>query len=391
LRLLTASLFVLVAAGCSAATPDVAPAVETRTAPEAAYVAPPPPKKPARGLEERVNGVRVVHLTGTPEEMGTQMGEICGEDIRYLLESNLKKIPWVAKDLAGAVAKAKLRAAGIPEEQMRELRATAKAARVDEDWLLVAASVIEIVEETRACAAVAAWGTATPAHETIVGRNLDWHDIGALHSRGLLIVRHPEKGHAFVSCGFPGIPGVLTGMNDAGVFTADLVQFAKTKVPPKDDGIPVMSLQRLALERSATAEEAAALYESSPRTVPQNYIVADAAGAAFLEADSQKLSRRAPCGDTVAGTNWAQEERGKLKGDVRFGNLCACIDPKVGALGVPEIEAALGAAGSGPLSVMSVVALPARRALRVSIGSMPACKGPFVDVDAGALMDKDVR
>jgi len=114
-------------------------------------------------------------------------------------------------------------------------------------------------------------------------------------------------------------------------------------------------------------------------------IVADAAGAAFLEADAQKLSRRAPCGDTVAGTNWAEEERGKLKGDVRFGNLCACIDPKVGALGVPEIEAALGAASSGPLSVMSVVALPARRALRVSIGPMPACKGPFVDVDAGAL------
>jgi hypothetical protein len=40
---------------------------------------------------------------------------------------------------------------------------------------------------------------------------------------------------------------------------------------------------------------------------------------------------------------------------------------------------------------MSVVAVPLRRALRVSIGPMPACKGPFVDVDAGELMDKDVR
>jgi len=387
LRLLTASLALVFAAGCSSAVP----AAETRTAPETAYVAPPAPAKPARGFEERVNGVRVVHLTGTPEEMGTQMGEICGEDIRYLLEANLKKIPWVAKDLAGAVAKAKLRAAGIPDDQMRELRATAKAARVEEDWLLVAATVIEIVEETRACAAVAAWGAATPGHETIVGRNLDWHDIGALHTRGLLVVRHPETGHAFVSCGFPGIPGVLTGMNDAGVFTADLVQFSKAKIPPRADGIPVMSLQRLVLERCATAAEAAALLESSPRTVPQNYIVADAAGAEFLEADAQKVSRRAPSGDTVAGTNWAQEERGTLKGDVRFGNLCASIDPKIGAIGVAEIEAALGAANSAQLSVMSVVAVPLRRALRVSIGPMPACKGPFVDVDAGELMDKDVR
>lgn len=387
MRLLTVPLLVLLVAGCSAATP----AVETRTAQEAAHVPAPPPKKPARGFEERVNGVRVVHLTGTPEEMGTQMGEICGEDIRYLLEANLKKIPWIAKDLKAAMEKAKRAAAGIPDDQMRELRATARAAKLDEDWLLVASSVIEVVEETRACAAVAAWGTATPAHETIVGRNLDWFDIGALHSRGLLVVRHPDSGHAFVSCGFPGIPGVLTGMNDTGLFTADLVQFAKTKVAPRDDGIPVMSLQRMALERCATAADAVALYEKSPRTVPQNYIVADAAGAAFLEADSQKLSRRAPLGDTVAGTNWAEEERGALKGDVRFGNLCACIDPKVGTLGVPEIEAALGAANSGPLSVMSVVAVPLRRALRVSIGPLPACKGPFVDIDAGELMDKDVR
>ena len=35
----------------------------------------------------------------------------------------------------------------------------------------------------------------------------------------------------------------------------------------------------------------------------------------------------------MAGTNWAEEARGTQKGDARFKNLCACIDPKVGALG----------------------------------------------------------
>jgi hypothetical protein len=350
------------------------------------------PKKPARGLDTRVNGVRVVHLSGTPEEMGRQMGEICGADIRVLLESNLKRIPWIAKDPDAAVAKAKLRAAGIPDAQMREMRATAAAAGVEEDWMLVAATVIEIVEETRACAAVAAWGDATPTHETIVGRNLDWFDIGGLHEHGLVVVRHPDEGRTFVSCGFPGIPGVLTGMNDAGLFVGDLVQFAgKGAVAPKDGGVPVMSLQRLALENCAAAADAVALIENASRTVPQNYVVADAAGAAFLETDSARVVRRAPVGETVAGTNWAEERRGAAKGDARFGNLCACIDPKVGALGVAEIEAALGAASSGPLSVMSVVAVPARRALRVSIGAVPACKGPFVDLDAAALMNEDPR
>jgi hypothetical protein len=306
------------------------------------------------------------------------------------VDANLKKIPWIAKDVKLATEKAKRHAAGIPESQMQELRATAKAANVDEDWLVLAANVIEVVEESRMCAAVAAWGGATPAKETVVGRNLDWHDLGKLHERGLIVVRHPEQGHAFISCGFAGLPGVLTGMNDAGVFMGDLVLFSKGPAAAQG-GIPVMALQRLALETCATAEAAVARIESAPRTVPQNYIVADKDGAAFLETDSLKFVRRAACGETVAGTNWAEEERGTLKGDARFGNLCACIDPKVGTLGVPEIEAALGAANSGGLSVMSVVAVPVRRMLYASIGNMPACKGPFVEIDGAALMNEDKR
>jgi hypothetical protein len=335
--------------------------------------------------------VRVVHLSGTPAEMGTQMGQICGDDLRYLVDANLKKIPWIARDLKGSVEKARRHAAGIPASQMEELRATAKAANVEEDWLLVAANVIEVVEEARMCAAVAAWGGATPAKETVVGRNLDWQDIGKLHERGLIVVRHPDQGHTFISCGFPGLPGVLTGMNDAGLFMGDLVLFAKGAPAPADAGIPVMSLQRLALETCANAKEAVARVEAGPRTVPQNYIVCDRDGAAFLETDAAKVVHRPPCGETVAGTNWAEEQRGSLKGDVRFGSLCACIDPKVGSLGVPEIEAALGAANSGPLSIMSVVAVPTRRALFVSIGNMPACKGPFVEIDGAALMAEDKR
>lgn len=385
---LSLAIVALVASGCSAATPhadDRAAAAATEPVVVAA------PRKPARGFEERVNGVRVVHLSGTPEEMGTQMGEICGAELRHLVEANLKQLPWIKRDLKVAVEKARTYAAGIPDEQMRELRATAKASGVDEDWLVVAATVIEVVEDLRACAAVAAWGVATPAHETIVGRNLDWFDFGKLHQHGLVVVRHPDRGHAFASFGFPGLPGVLTGMNAKGLFVANLVQFTKQAPPSKPGGIPVMSLQRMVLEDFGTAAEAVRVIEGAARTVPQNYIVADAVRAEFLEADSESVVRRTPSGDTVTGTNWAEEARGTQKGDVRFGNLCAAIDSKIGAIGVVEIEAALGAANSGPLSVMSVVAVPARRAVRVSIGTMPACKGPFVDLDAGALLDKDPR
>jgi hypothetical protein len=348
-------------------------------------------KRPARGAERIVNGVRVIHLTGTPEEMGKQMGEMCGASLRHLVEANLKKLPGIWNNDEAALASAQRFAAGIPDEQMRELRATAAAAGIDEKWLVLAATVIEVHQESKACAAVAAWGSATFGGETIVGRNLDWFDFGKLHEHGVIVVRHPDEGRAFLSCGYPGLPGVLTGMNADGVFTADLVQYSRAKVPAGEGGIPVMSLQRLVLERCSTAEEAAALIESSPRTVAQNYIVADAAKALFLETDGAGARRRAPVKDTLAGTNWAAEERGKVKGDMRFTNLCRSIDRRSGSVGISEIEEALGAANTGPLSVMSIVARPASRSLRVSTGSVPACKGPFVVVDGAALLAEDVR
>src|SRR2546430_16378465 len=71
---------------------------------------PPPvakPRRPGKGLVETVEGVRVVHLSGTPEEMGEQMGTLLGEDLRYLLDANLKKTPYVAKDPKAAVEKAR--------------------------------------------------------------------------------------------------------------------------------------------------------------------------------------------------------------------------------------------------------------------------------------------
>jgi hypothetical protein len=254
------------------------------------------------------------------------------------------------------------------------------------DWALVAGCVIEVHESARACAAVGAWGAATEEREVLVGRNLDWFNVGKLHEHAVLVVRHPAKGRPFASLAFPGLVGVLTGMNDAGLFVADLVQIRRGAPPPAKGAVPVMSLQRLMLERCSTADEAVELLESTPRTVPQNYIIADATRAWFLETDSEKVVRRESLNDVVVGTNYAAERRGVAKTDMRFGMLCACIDPCVGKIGVPEIEKALAAANAGPLSVMSVVAAPARRALRVSAGKVPACMGPFVDVDVARLL-----
>src|SRR4029453_864398 len=134
--------------------------------------------------------------------------------------------------------------------------------------------------------------------------------------------RHPAKGRPFVSIGFPGLPGVLTGINESGLFVGDRGQIRKNTSEMASNAVPAMSRQRVLLETCKTAEEAVARIETMPRTVPQNYVIADAERAYFLEADAARVVRREPCNDTVTGTNWAEEKRGVFKGDARFGLLC---------------------------------------------------------------------
>ena len=38
--------------------------------------------------------------------------------------------------------------------------------------------------------------------------------------------------------------------------------------------------------------------------MPQNYVLADAKEAVFVEADATKVTRRTPLNNVVAGTNW---------------------------------------------------------------------------------------
>ena len=62
---------------------------------------------------------------------------------------------------------------------------------------------------------------------------------------------------------------------------------------------------------------------------PQNRGLVKAGGYYLTYSGGILSARRSPNGETVAGTNWAAEVRGTLRGDARFGSLCASIDPNV--------------------------------------------------------------
>ena len=126
------------------------------------------------------------------------------------------------------------------------------------------------------CTAFVASGSATrdgttPGH-TIVGRNFDldldpWFD----EEKAVQIVE-PEDGLAFVSVAWPGMTGVVTGMNAAGIWiSVNGGRAAETR----SGGVPVVFTTRAVLEGARSLDDALRIIEQDEAMVSHILLLAD--------------------------------------------------------------------------------------------------------------------
>jgi len=101
---------------------------------------------------------------------------------------------------------------------------------------------MDVYRGSFACSSLIVSADHSATNGPLFGRNLDFYTLGMLDKFGLVTVHRPSGKHAFVSVGFPGLFGCLSGMNDAGLCLAvHEVFFARDGAPmfnPK--GVPYM-------------------------------------------------------------------------------------------------------------------------------------------------------
>ncbi len=122
----------------------------------------------------------------------------------------------------------------------------------------------------------------------ILGRNFDF-DGGPIFDRDKVVqFVQPEDGYAFVSVGFTGFLGVVSGMNEQGIAVA--INASGSDDPPVA-GTPMTLIIREILERAGTLEEAEAILVRRKGFVSENVMVVDAAGdrAALFEVSPRRL------------------------------------------------------------------------------------------------------
>lgn len=334
-----------------------------------------------------VNEVPVLVVEGTPDQIGARSAKLVGEAAKDLVDFPKKTLEarglgerWEGVKTGMQVFKER-----IPESYMREIEAYSKATGIEVDRL-VAGNVMPDCYRAFGCSSFIVSAEHSKTGGPLFGRNLDFFTLGTLHRYSMVSVVRPEGKHAFVSVAFPGLVGVLSGMNDAGLALAvHEVESTKDGAAKVNwFGVPYAMAFRRVLEECETVDEAKALLEKIPRTTLLNLAVCDLNTSGVIELTPKSVVlRREENGITICTNHFRTAELCTSKECRRFETLSQSNGEK---FGVEGIEKQMQAVNQDEQTLQSMIFEPKARRLHVSLEGRPSSKGPYHTLDLADLL-----
>ena len=229
-----------------------------------------------KGYLETVDGYRVLHLRGTPEEMGYQHGVLLKksvtENLEFLFKEGADDGVRIGPASISRVIIARLLNASfagkIPERFLAEMKALAKGSAMPE-WQVIAANLIP---EMFHCSGFVLLRDATAEGKLMHGRVLDYGVEMRLQDHAVLIIQQPDKGIAFVNVSYAGFIGSVTGMNLRQVCIGEM----GGRGTGRWSGIPMSFLVRMVLEGADNLDQAVDVFRNNARTCEYYYVISDA-------------------------------------------------------------------------------------------------------------------
>lgn len=144
------------------------------------------------------------------------------------------------------------------------------------------------------CTALAAARGATTNGHLVLGRNFDFEGPELFDREKAVLFFKPQGRLGFVSVAWSGMMGVVTGLNQAGIYVSVNALRSDDK---SEAGVPVELLLREVLESAHSLDEALAIIRDRPVLVPDLYLIGDGQSgeAAVVErSPSRFVVRRMP-------------------------------------------------------------------------------------------------
>src|SRR5688500_2929917 len=245
--------------------------------------------------------VPLIEMSGSGQEMGTAHAEQLGEPIRKLFKAYFDRyFQTPAQKNLTMMAATAFRPHFVPEHRA-ELTAMASGVGMDEREALLGQCFLDLMPMT-ACSTVGLPAAASPDGVARMGRNLDFPSFNVADKQSVVMIFRPKDRYQFASVAWPGMVGVLTGMNEHGLTLANMEVGRRQRLPA---AMPYIMLYRTVLERCKTVEEAVKLLEETPRQSANNLMLMDAGGGrVVVEITPEKVTtRRAGDDAAIVSTN----------------------------------------------------------------------------------------
>jgi hypothetical protein len=346
------ALLGLLAVGCAEATRSV----------PLASVAPPPALPPHLSIP-------VGEFSGTPAQIGTEHGNRFHDQIVDLFQNYLMpRLPGNIR-VEARMAAASFEIYMLPDQRSETL-ALADAVGLNAYDAVLAQCYLDLMPLTQ-CSTIALPSEAAPDGVARLGRNLDFDSGGILDKRSVLIIYHPTGKYQFASIGWPGMIGVLSGMNEYGLCLTNM-EVDRPMRPPM--AMPYTLLYRTVLEQCQTVDEAIDLLKRTPRQSANNLMLMDARGnRAVAEIRPEGVAvRRGQLGTGLISTNHQRGQDTDTPGYCwRYDSLHRASASEFGRIDLPAIEGMLAKVvqgAKGDMTLQSMVFEPANRVVYLATG-----------------------
>jgi predicted choloylglycine hydrolase len=155
------------------------------------------------------------------------------------------------------------------------------------------------------CTSFGAWGKQTTNGHLITGRNFDWEAAEVFSRDRVVILCEPDDGIPFISLAWAGMVGVVSGMNRAGV---SITLNGAPSSLPRDTATPAAMVARDILQRAHNLDEAVNLLRNSKVFVSTLWLIGSRTDGKFLvvEKTPDATHVREPEGESIVCANHFQ-------------------------------------------------------------------------------------
>jgi isopenicillin-N N-acyltransferase like protein len=323
----------------------------------------------------------VLVISGTAIEIGEQEAELAGKQARELLAY----APALIKQVAGEKGWQHHQAMSVrlvknsAERHQQELAAFCNKLKLTPEQIEASQTLYDTMNAF-GCSSLLIPPEKSATKEILFGRNLDYATFGLLHKYNLVKVYRPQGKFAFVSIGFPGCLGVVSGMNEHGLALAlhEVRSANDGSLPFSQEGVPTMLLLRELLEECRTVADAQKMLEKSKRTTSFTLPICDPTTCAVLEVTVNTVGYRTNPGLVVCTNHFRCKELSHGKGCQRYEKLER--DAKQ-PFTVDSVTKKLAEVNQGNATFQSMVFEPKSQAVYVSLLTLPSSNGTFTKID----------